>query len=88
MNKLTTSKSEDFLKKLRKDYELLGEPYPTKPSRTLKRESRKEVKAEKEEEVVETKREPRTGKKTFTKSMETVELPNIDPPKSDEAMTQ
>lgn len=74
--------------KLRKDYELLGEPYPTKPSRMSKRESRKEVKTEKEEEVVVTKLEPRAGKKTFTKSMESVEIPNIDPPKSEEAMTQ
>lgn len=67
---------------------MLGEPYPTKPSRMTKRESRKEVKTEKEEEVVEPKREPRAAKKTFTKSMESVELPNIDAPKSDEAMTQ
>lgn len=88
MNKLTTSKCLEFLGKLRKDYELLGEPYPTKPSRMAKRESRKEVKTEKEEEVVVTKLEPRAGKKTFTKSMESVEIPNIDPPKSEEAMTQ
>lgn len=81
MNKLTTSKCEEFLKKLRKDYELLGEPYPTKTSRSAKRESRKEAKTEKEEEVVENKRETkkelRTGKKNFTKSLESVDLPNI-----------
>jgi hypothetical protein len=44
MSRLTHSKSEQLLLKLRKDYEILKEEYPLRSLRAGKKEIRKEIK--------------------------------------------